>query len=412
MRRRKDAGGRARYSAGVHAAAAATESQWKWAGHPLWLVGFRPFFALATLSAVSLPLLWVLVLSGVLTPAAPFSVVQWHAHEMFFGFGFAVLGGFLLTATKNWVQVRGYYGPALQALVAAWLFERAGMWFGGAWPRPLFLLSNHLFLATLAAMIGWTLVRHRATDSYRDNAIFVVVLAAFVLAKVLVLSPQHFVAGRTVALALFRVAFVVMLERTLTQFMKAIFKVQVPRWAALDAAVKALALLLVAAPLLPRAVEAGAALLLAALLTGRFLAWSPHLALRRLDVGVMYLGGFALAAQLVLEALEAVAHVAWVGAAAVHTFTFGTMGLIIPAMITRVAKGHTGRPPVFDRFDQAALWVMLAGFVARVVLPQLAPAEYRTWVWAAALCWSLGFGLVAWRTLPLLLRPRVDGREH
>jgi uncharacterized protein involved in response to NO len=43
--------------------------------------------------------------------ASPFRSVQWHAHEMFFGFGWAVLGGFLLTSTKNWVNIRGYHGP-------------------------------------------------------------------------------------------------------------------------------------------------------------------------------------------------------------------------------------------------------------------------------------------------------------
>jgi hypothetical protein len=32
---------------------------------------------------------------------------------MFFGFGWAVLGGFLLTSTKNWVGVRGYHGTPL-----------------------------------------------------------------------------------------------------------------------------------------------------------------------------------------------------------------------------------------------------------------------------------------------------------
>jgi hypothetical protein len=87
--------------------------------HPLWLVGFRPFFALACLSGLSLPVLWALIFSGSLTPPpAPFSPSQWHAHEMFFGFGWAVLGGFLLTSTKNWVKVRGYHGTALIVLVA------------------------------------------------------------------------------------------------------------------------------------------------------------------------------------------------------------------------------------------------------------------------------------------------------
>ena len=80
----------------------------KFQAHPFWLVGFRPFFTLACLSGLSLPLLWALVFLGILpAPDSPVSAVQWHAHEMFFGFGWAVLGGFLLTSTKNWVQIRG-----------------------------------------------------------------------------------------------------------------------------------------------------------------------------------------------------------------------------------------------------------------------------------------------------------------
>ena len=70
------------------------------AAHPLWLVGFRPFFALACLAGLSLPILWALVFGGQLpAPATPLNSIQWHAHEMFFGFGWAVLGGFLRTST-------------------------------------------------------------------------------------------------------------------------------------------------------------------------------------------------------------------------------------------------------------------------------------------------------------------------
>ena len=104
----------------------------RFASHPLWLVGFRPFFSLACLSGLSLPILWALIFTGVVTPPASFLTPnQWHAHEMFFGFGWAVLGGFLLTSTKNWVNIRGYHGPALMLLAGAWVVERIGMSFGG-----------------------------------------------------------------------------------------------------------------------------------------------------------------------------------------------------------------------------------------------------------------------------------------
>ena len=95
------------------------------AERPLWLVGFRPFFALACLAGLSLPLLWAMMFTGALpAPAGDISPVQWHAHEMFFGFGWAVLGGFLLTSTKNWVGSRGYHGWPLIFLVGAWLLDR------------------------------------------------------------------------------------------------------------------------------------------------------------------------------------------------------------------------------------------------------------------------------------------------
>ena len=87
---------------------------------PLWLVGFRPFFGLAFLSGLSLPVLWTLLYTGAVpAPATSYSMVQWHAHEMFFGFGWAVLGGFLLTSTKNWVKVREYQNSSMMFLVAA-----------------------------------------------------------------------------------------------------------------------------------------------------------------------------------------------------------------------------------------------------------------------------------------------------
>ena len=53
----------------------------KLSAHPLWLVGFRPFFALACLSGLSLPILWALFFSGAIpAPTTSFSAVQWHAH--------------------------------------------------------------------------------------------------------------------------------------------------------------------------------------------------------------------------------------------------------------------------------------------------------------------------------------------
>ncbi|MBL8914654.1 MAG: NnrS family protein [Archangium sp.] len=383
-----------------------TERAWK--GHALWLVGFRPFFPLACAVAVVAPVLWVLMLAGVVSPPSGLQPQQWHAHEMFYGFGLAVLGGFLLTATKNWVQVRGHHGRALQVLVAAWLFERATLWWGGAWPAWLRWVGLEAYGVLLVLLVSWTLVRGRKQDSYRDNFYFVVALPVFLAARALLLSASYFAQGHAVTLALFRLAFVVMLERTLTQFMKAAFQVALPRVAVLDGGIKVLALTLVAGPWLPGLVRPTVEVALAVLVTARFLSWSPHLAFQRIELGVMYVGALALALQLVLDAFP----LTWVGALPTHVFTFGTMGLIIPAMFTRIAHGHTGRPVRFEAVDRAVLWLMVLGFVARVVAPQVWPGAYRELMWLAAGCWALGFAVVGARITPLVLAERVDGREH
>lgn len=382
------------------------------ASHPLWLVGFRPFFALACLAGIVLPVAWALVFAGWLpAPDSRYTSVQWHAHEMFFGFGWAVLGGFLLTSTKNWVNIRGYHGPALMLLAAAWLVERWAMAFGGGWPDGLFAPAAGLFLGTIAALLAWTLIRHRATDSYRDNLLFIVMLPAFLYAKYQLLAGD-FAAGHGMALALFRLAFLVMLERTLTQFMKAAFQVAILRNARLDMAIKLLGLLLVGEFALPPAFTAAIALALAALLGIRFFFWQPRLAFTRIDIGIMYVGYLAIAGQLLVEALGHVADFVWVGSVSVHLFSFGAMGCVIPAMIVRIAKGHTGRKVVFDAADRAVLYVMLAALAIRVLLPQFFPGAYLLWIGLAAAGWALAFGTLAWRYIPLLMRPRIDGREH
>lgn len=386
----------------------------KFSEHPIWQVGFRPFFVLACLSGMFFPTIWMLILSGHLSPPdMPFTTVQWHAHEMIFGFGWAVLGGFLLTSTKNWVKIRGYHGLVLIWLALFWVIERLGMWFAGALPPGVFWLTNNVYLGAMIVLLLSTLIRYRNNDSYRTgNWAFMVILPAFLIAKHLLLSETHFAAGSSIATGLFRVAFIVMLERTLTQFMKNTFQVDILHHKVLDRSIILLALAFVSEAFLPRPLAASVALALGTLLLVRLVFWHPMRAIRRIDIGIMYLGYGAIVAQLLIESATYFAPVAWVGSVSVHVFTFGAMGLIIPAMLTRICNGHTGRKVVFGWLDKWVLWIMMAGFVARVVLTQIDPAAYLRWLDIAAFCWFLAFGLLAWRYIPYLLAARVDGREH
>ena len=71
------------------------------ANHPLWRLGFRPFYLLAAaFAALSVPL-WIARYYGWL-PDLPRVGLTWHMHEMVFGFVIAVIIGFLFTAGRNW----------------------------------------------------------------------------------------------------------------------------------------------------------------------------------------------------------------------------------------------------------------------------------------------------------------------
>ena len=133
---------------------------------------------------------------------------------------------------------------------------------------------------------------------------------------------------------------------------------------------------------------------------------------RRIDLGIMYLGYLAIAGQLLIVASEITGYSSWIGNFSIHLFSFGVMGLIAPAMIIRISRGHTGRKVKFDVIDKAVLWIMILALVLRVVTPQLDPVSYRLWIELAATCWFIGFGILAWRSTPMLLRPRIDGRDH
>lgn len=382
--------------------------------HSFWLIGFRPFFALACLAGLSLPLWWVLVYTGAVPPAPTFvaSPLQWHAHEMFYGFGWALLGGFLLTATKNWVGVRGWHGGALMFLAAAWLLDRVAMSCGASWPPLLFWLSSALFQTAIVAMLMHTLLQQKVRGGASDNYFFWIALPLFLPAKFLIVQGDYFVVGWSMSIALFRLAFLLMLERTQVQFMHHAFQVDILRDPRLDFPIKWLAVALIFAELLPAPLTGLLEFALAALLLWRFFHWHPRHALTRLDVGIMYVGYLMIVAQLVVSGIGRFVELPWVGTVTVHLFTVGVLGVIGPAMIVRIAKGHTGRNVVFERADNIALRILLAGLVARVIAPQLYPAGYMMWLHLSATCWLLAFGLLLWRYLPFLLAPRVDGKAH
>jgi uncharacterized protein involved in response to NO len=379
---------------------------------PVWLVGFRPFFILSIICGALLPLLWLPMMSGQVTLGSGVDPRQWHAHEMFYGFGWAVLGGFLLTATKNWVKIRGFHGPILFVLAVLWLVDRVAFLLPSGVPGALRFLLHNAFLLVILGLLLWTLIAHRKSDSYPENWLFIATLPLFLLGKNLLLSKEYFELGWTLTLGLFRLAVVIMLERTLSQFMRSAFQVDILGSRKLDGAIRLGTLAAVFSSLLPVFIAAAILAATAAMLLFRFFFWSPLKGLSRLDIGVMYAGYLGLVASMFLESLRLAGVLDTVGNVAAHTFTLLCMGIIIPAMLVRISQGHTGRKILFTGSDKLAIVICGLGGLARILPPQIWPETYQTCLMLSALSWAACYALIGWRIIPFLLGPRVDGKEH
>ena len=122
-------------------------------GPPLFSYGFRPFFLGASLFAGFAVALWLPAYFGELTLPSAYPALDWHIHEMIYGYGAAAVAGFTLTAIPT--------GPAACRCRAAdgrarrlWLAGRVAMAFSaviGAVPAAAIDLA---FLALLIVFVA------------------------------------------------------------------------------------------------------------------------------------------------------------------------------------------------------------------------------------------------------------------
>ncbi len=93
-----------------------------------------------------------------------------------------------------------------------------------------------------------------------------------------------------------------------------------------------------------------------------------------------------------------------------HALTVGAIGGLTIGMMTRTARGHTGRLLEADRWEVLAYALIALAALVRVGLPLIWPAALMTAVLLSALLWAGGMGIYSWRYWPILTRARIDGR--
>ena len=378
-------------------------------GFALWALGFRPFYLLASAFAALSILLWSLQFTGWLgRPYLPAPI--WHAHEMIFGFALAVVVGFLFTAGRNWSGLPTPTGWRLAALAALWLAARVLVLTPFGWAAAV---ANAAFPLAAAIAIAIPFIKSRNRRNYFFIGLLVLMSAVVLGIHLEQLGVLRFPgwAGIQVALDVILFIMAVMGGRVIPMFTNnGVPGAAATRKPLLEKAALGATLVLLAAD----ALQAGGWLLAlvataaAAAHLARWWLWDPLKTLRTPIVWVLQVAYLWIPVHLVLRAAAALGWLA--PSAATHALTVGAIGGLIIGMITRTARGHTGRPLRADGYETACYLLVLLAALVRVFVPLLAPAWLlQAVVWSAVL-WSAAFGLYFVRYWPVLTRARLDGR--
>lgn len=380
-------------------------------GWPMLRLGFRPFYlGAALLACVAVPL-WIAVLLGHVSLNLTVEPLLWHAHEMLFGFAVAVIVGFLLTAVKAWTGLAMPRGGFLGALVLVWLAARVA---AVAAPYVVYAVLDVVLLPVVATIVLERLLRAR---NRRNLPLALMLIALSVVNMVFHLAALNAFDVSPVRVLYAGLALIVMIEcviagRVVPAFtMNATPGLQIKAARTLETAVFAVTALALAlwvfAP--PGMVTLVACALAAALHLARLSRWQPWVTRSRPILWILHVSyawipvGFALLA---------LAQVGWVPVSAgVHALAVGTTGGLIIGMLTRTARGHTGRPLQASRAEVLAYALVVAAAVLRVLLPLVAPQWYALALIGAALAWSMAFALYLVVFTPWLLKTRLDGKD-
>ncbi|MBS1228361.1 MAG: NnrS family protein [Proteobacteria bacterium] len=375
----------------------------------LWNLGFRPFYLLASVFSAISVILWVAQFSGFL-PAAYLSGASWHGHEMLFGYAMAIIAGFLPTAVRAWTNQATPSGVPLMALAALWIAGRVLVL------TPLAMTAaviNAAFPLAVAVAISIPLWKARNTRNYFFVGLLVL-MGGLIFAVHMALQGRFDLSprlGLQLALDLVLFIMVVMGGRVIPMFTNnGIPGTNATRHPLVEKAALGSVMLLFVSALLQWSPPIVAMIaLVSALANGwRLFLWKPWRTLATPLVWILHAAYAWIVVYLILRGLTALGFLT--GSYAAHALTVGAIGGLTLGMMTRTARGHTGRLLIADGFEITAFVLIQAAAIIRVFGGIASPGLYLVSIELSGLLWAAAFGLYAVRYWPVLTRPRLDGK--
>lgn len=384
---------------------------------PLFRLGFRVFFLGGALFSCLAMLVWLLSLRGMALLPGVSNPIWWHAHEMIFGFGLAIIAGFVLTAMQNWTGIPGVRGWPLALVSGLWLLPRLLMPLRGEL-NDLVIVLDLLWLPLVAGFLARPVIQVKQWRNLFFAPLLMFMMLLNALSYYAAFSHNWLLAERVFTTAVLAIAalITVMGGRVIPFFTARATGTDKPdAIPALEKlALGSIWLATLGWLMLPRTSLFNGLLALVLVIAAvthfvRLSRWNNKLTkdiplLWVLHIGYLFvpLGLLAMAAAILNWGITV--------SLASHWLTAGAMGTVILGMIARVSLGHSGRPLELKRTMVVAFMLVIIAGLVRALLPMLAPGLTRMAYDVSALAWVMAFGLFCRIYWPILTQPRADGR--
>lgn len=387
-------------------------------GPALYSHGFKSFFLFAGIWGVLSMSLWISFLALGLEIPSRMAGVDWHMHEMVFGYTSAVIAGFLLTAVPNWTGRLPIIGWSAALLSGLWVLGRGAVFFSEFLPQFAAPVVDGSFLLVLALVIGREVI---AGKNWRNLKVLINI-AALAGANILFHIESLYGAayqgyGVRLGVGLIILLITIIGGRVVPSFTR--------NWLAkhnkntlplprnmLDNAVEILtAIALLVWTFVPDAAGLwGGYLLIGALHLFRLWRWVGWHALAEPMVSVLHAGYLFVGVGFFILAYANLSAGAFQSSQIPHAWMAGAIGIMTMAMMTRASLGHSGRPIKASAAITLVYIFIIAATLFRMVA-EFYPSDIL-WLHLSATTWIAGFALYLVVYFPIFTRkksPNIPG---
>lgn len=358
--------------------------------------GFRPFFLAGALYAGLTIVAWLPLFYGYVETESLFAPVDWHIHEMLFGYLAAVVTGFLLTAIPNWTGRLPVQGMPLFALFLLWLAGRFAVFFSSDIGWLAAMLVDCAFLVAVATAAAVEIVAGRNWRNLKVLLPLAVLFFANVLFHIEARFSGSSDVSRRLAIAAAIMLIMIIGGRIIPSFTRNWLVRQNPGrlpqpFGRFDiAAIVVSGFALAAWTVVPDWIGTGVALVMAgAANAARLVRWAGYRTLRDPLVFVLHAAFLFVPVGFLLAACAAIAPDQVPMAAGIHAFAAGAIGGMTLAVMTRATLGHTGHDLRAGPATCTLFVAVIASALLRIAAAFL-PAS-TILLHASACLWSIAF---------------------